>query len=160
QVIAPRLELSLPTVDLTELADDAREQEAQRLSAEEARRSFNLSEIPLLRAILIALDLQDYILLLTMHHIISDGWSMGIVVREMALLYEAFSKCRPSTLAELPLQYGDFTLWQREWLQTGVLEDQLAYWRQKLGCELRALQLPTDRPRPPIQTYRGATERF
>src|SRR5262249_46529864 len=96
--------------------------------------------------------------LVTMHHVVSDGWSMGIVVREMGALYEAFSAGRPSPLAGLPIQYADFALWQRESLSGDVLEAQPSYWRGQLGGNIPALQLPTDRPRPPLHTSRGARE--
>src|SRR5262249_42229158 len=98
----------------------------------------------------------EHVLLLTMHHIISDGWSVGVLVRELGALYDAFSRGGPSPLPELPIQYADYAAWQRQWLSGEVLEAQLAYWKQKLEGAPPALELPTDRPRPPAQTYRGA----
>ena len=95
--------------------------------------------------------------MLNMHHIISDGWSMGVLVREVAALYEAFSQGRPSPLPELPVQYADYAAWQRQWLQGEALEAQLAYWREQLAGAPQLLELPTDKPRPAAQSYRGAT---
>ena len=91
-----------------------------------------------------------------MHHIISDGWSMGILYRELSVLYEAFSKGKPSPLPELPIQYADFAVWQREWLQGKNLEEQLTFWKEQLR-DITTLELPTDHPRPPVQTFHGAT---
>jgi len=157
QVIAPQVSLPLVCVDLTGLPVASREAEAMRLAMEEARKPFNLAEGPLLRATLLRLDEAEHILLLTMHHIISDGWSMGVLVREMAALYQAFAAGQPSPLPELPIQYADYAHWQREWLQGEVLEKQLAYWRERLGDEPPVLELPTDRPRPATQTWNGAS---
>ena len=156
QVILPPTDTELPTVDLTELPADRREREAQRLITEEAQRPFDLSQGPLIRAKLLRLGEQEHVLILTMHHIISDGWSMAILTRELTVLYEAFSNDEPSPIPELPIQYADFTVWQRQWLQGEVLEKQLSYWKQQLGVKLPVLQLPTDRPRPSIQTHQGA----
>ncbi|MEN9568431.1 MAG: hypothetical protein RLZZ69_3627, partial [Cyanobacteriota bacterium] len=102
----------------------------------------------------------EYVALLTMHHIVSDAWSMSVFVRELSTLYEAFSTDQPSPLPELPIQYPDFAAWQRQWLQGEVLETQLSYWRKQLGDSLPVLQLPTDRPRPKVQTFRGASQSF
>ena len=113
QVIAPTLTMALPVVDLRELSGDEREIEVQRLAAEEARLPFDLARGPLLRIKLLRLGDEEHVGLLTMHHIVSDGWSTGILIREMAVLYEAFSSGRPSPLPELPIQYADFAYWQR-----------------------------------------------
>ena len=155
QVIAPVGRVTMPVVDLTDRPGPAREPEARRLAAEEARTGFDLTRGPLLRARLLRLDEREHILLLTMHHIISDGWSIGVLVRELTLLYDAFSHGRPSPLPELPIQYADFAEWQREYLSGAVLEQQLAYWKRQLGGEIPALDLPTDRPRPAVQTSVG-----
>ena len=128
QMIAPEATFALPVVDLRELPKTEREDEALRLANEEARQPFNLLTGPLLRAKLLRLADDETIILLTMHHIISDGWSIGVLVREIAVLYSAFSRGKPSPLPELPIQYADFALWQREWLQGEVLESQLSYW--------------------------------
>jgi amino acid adenylation domain-containing protein len=155
QVVAPALRLALPLVDLRDRPAAEREAEAGRLATAEARRLFDIAQGPLLRATLLRLDAADHVLLLTMHHIVSDGWSMGLLLRELTALYDAFAVGRPSPLPELPLQYADFAVWQRAWLQGPVLNAQLAYWRRQLAG-LPALQLPTDRPRPPVQAFRGA----
>ena len=126
------------------------------MASEEAKRPFDLAQGPLFRASLLRLAEDDHVLLLTMHHIVSDGWSMGIFTRELTALYEAFSEGKPSPLPELPIQYADFAVWQREWLQGEVLEKQLSYWRERLGGDLPVLELPTDRSRPAVQTYAGA----
>ena len=123
---------------------------------EEARRAFNLTKGPLLRAKLLRLGENEHVLLLTMHHIVSDGWSMGVFVRELAALYEAYMAGRPSPLQELPIQYTDFAAWQRDWLQNEKLEEQLSYWKAQLADAPPLLELPTDRPRPPVQTHKGA----
>mgnify|MGYP005837764035 CR=1 FL=1 len=158
QVIAPDLTLTLPVVDLQELPEA--EGEVLRLSTEEAKRSFNLAEEPLLRCILLRLEETEHVLLYTMHHIISDAWSQGILVRELATLYGAFSRGNSSSLAELPIQYADFAVWQRQWLSGEVLENQLNYWLSQLQGAPELLQLPTDHPRPSVQTYRGRTQSF
>ena len=157
QVITPALTLTLPLVDLQELPESEREVEAQRLITSEARRSFDLTRGPLLRARLLRLGEEDHILLLTMHHIVSDGWSTGVLFRELAALYGAFSTNRPSPFPRMPIQYADFAHWQRRWLQGENLESQLVYWKKQLAY-LPVLELPTDRARPAIQSYRGARQ--
>jgi amino acid adenylation domain-containing protein len=155
QVVTEAQPLSLPVVVLSELSPEEREIEAQRLVMEEIRRPFKLAQGPLLRVGLLRLSEADHILFFTLHHIISDAWSMVVLVREVATLYEAFSTGEASPLAELKLQYADFAYWQRQWLQGEVLERQLSYWRQQLAAIPPALQLPTDRPRPAVQTTCG-----
>jgi len=157
QALAPHLNVPLPVVDLEQLPTAAREQEARRLTAQEAQRPFDLATGPLLRVQLLNLGTSEHVLLLTMHHIVSDGWSIGVLLRELGVLYTAFATGQPSPLAELPLQYADFAQWQRQWLQGEVLSTQLAYWRQQLD-NLPVLELPTDRPRPAVQSYQGATQ--
>jgi len=156
QIICEAEPVPLPLTDLTLLAEAERETAARRLAEAEAQKSFDLSTGPLLRAKLLRLAEEEHVVLLTMHHIVSDGWSLGLLIKDVATLYESFSKGEPSPLAELPIQYADYAAWQREWLQGEVLETQLSYWRRQLGGELPVLELPTDRPRPPVQTYRGA----
>lgn len=158
QVIAAPQSLALPVLDISHIDEEARQSKVMQLATEEARRPFDLTTGPLIRAKLLRLAHNEHVFLLAMHHIISDGWSMGVFVRELSALYEAFSKAKPSPLAELPVQYADFASWQRNWLQGDVLESQLAYWRKQLGGAIPVLQLPTDRPRPPIQTFRGAAQ--
>ncbi len=158
QLIAPALELPLPILSLEEVAEDEREAEVKRLTDEEARKPFDLSSGPLLRTTLLRLGAQEHVLLFTMHHIISDGWSIGIMMGEMAILYNAYTAGHESPLPALPIQYADFACWQREWLQGEVLEEQLAYWRTQLGDKLPVLELPTDRPRPATPSHRGARE--
>ncbi|MBE4753752.1 amino acid adenylation domain-containing protein, partial [Corallococcus sp. ZKHCc1 1396] len=157
QRIAPPAPLPLECVDLSALPLDEREDEARRLIEAEVRKPFSLAHGPMLRALLLKLDEQQHVLVLNLHHIVSDGWSMGVLVREVAALYEAFSQGRPSPLPELPVQYADFAAWQRQWLQGEALEAQFAYWRQQLAGAPQVLELPTDRPRPAVQSYRGAT---
>ncbi|HEY9633551.1 MAG TPA: amino acid adenylation domain-containing protein [Coleofasciculaceae cyanobacterium] len=164
QVIAPSLETSLPVIDLRDFPEAERETEARRLTTQEAQRPFDLSKNPLLRVTLLRLDESEYVLLLILHHIVSDGWSMGVLIREIAALYTAYLEAEDENnlsssfiLPELPIQYADFAHWQREWLQGEVLETQLAYWRKQLDG-ISMVNLPTDRPHPAIQTYRGATQ--
>ncbi len=158
QVIAEPQPLPLAVIDLSPLPATERETEAQRLANEEARQPFDLTRGPLLRVRLLRLADTEHVLLLTMHHIISDGWSIGVLGRELAALYAAYSVGQSSPLGDLPIQYADFAVWQREWLRGEVLEKQLGYWRQQLGGELPVLELPADRPRPARQSYRGAVE--
>jgi amino acid adenylation domain-containing protein len=158
QVIAPEPTVYLPKEDLTDMSEAEREAAVRRLALDEAQKPFDLTTGPLLRARLLRLAKGEHVLLLTMHHIVSDGWSMGVFVREVAQIYTAFVAGEPSPLTELPIQYGDFAQWQREWLQGEVLETQLSYWRDQLGGSPPMLELPTDHPRPAVQTSRGATE--
>jgi len=160
QVIHPTLNFALPVTDLRELPPAKREAEVQKLTAEAALQHFNLAKGPLLRANLLHLDSEEYILLLTLHHIVFDGWSIGVLLRELAALYEAFSTGKPSPLSELPIQYADFAVWQREWLGGDRARIDLAYWKQQLEGAPPLLELPTDRPRPSVQTYRGAKHSF
>ncbi|HYP26767.1 MAG TPA: amino acid adenylation domain-containing protein [Blastocatellia bacterium] len=158
QVISPAGQPALPLIDLSELPGPERDSEARRLVSEESQHGFDLTRGPMLRMSLLRLGGQEHVLILVMHHIISDGWSMGVLVREMAVLYEAFLRGEDSPLPELPIQYADYSVWQREWLQGEVLDRQLSYWKQKLGGAPPVLELPTDRPRPAIQTYRGESQ--
>ncbi|HEX8145224.1 MAG TPA: condensation domain-containing protein [Pyrinomonadaceae bacterium] len=160
RVIAPASSLSLAVDDLRALPAGEREAESERLATLEAQRPFDLARGPLLRFNLLRLGEEDHVVVLTMHHIISDWWSVGVFLREVAALYEAFSGGRPSPLPELPVQYADYAAWQRDWLQSDALKSQLSYWQRQLGGSLPVLDLPTDRPRPAIQTFRGATQTF
>jgi amino acid adenylation domain-containing protein len=157
QVITPQLSLSLPVIDLRALPETERETEVRRLATAEAQQPFDLTQGPLLRATLLRLGEHEQVLLLTLHHIVADGWSIGILLRELVALYAAFCLGQPSPLPELPLQYADFAVWQRQWLQAERLEPLLAYWTRQLQ-ELSLLELPTDRPRPAVQSYRGACQ--
>lgn len=156
QVIAEPQPHKLEVIDLSDLPEPQREEEAHRMANEEAQQPFDLTRGPLFRFRLVRLSEERHFLLLTMHHIISDGWSLGVFGRELATLYQAYNAGESSPLPELTLQYADFAVWQREWLQGEVLEKQLAYWREQLGGELPVLELLTDRPRPAVQTYRGS----
>jgi amino acid adenylation domain-containing protein/non-ribosomal peptide synthase protein (TIGR01720 family) len=161
QVIAPSLALTVPVVDLRELPEAEREAQARRLAVEQARRPFDLGSGPLVRVTLLRLGgEEEHALLMTMHHIICDGWSVGVFIREIVTLYEAISTGQPSPLPELSIQYADFALWQRGHLQGEVLEAQLAYWTGRLRGSLPVLELPTDRPRPARRSFRGATQSF
>ncbi|HEV7402892.1 MAG TPA: amino acid adenylation domain-containing protein [Chthoniobacteraceae bacterium] len=159
QVVAPSLTLSLPVIDLRSLAPARRQDEALRLATEEASKPFELTAGPLIRASVLRLGDFEYVLLLTLHHIICDGWSLGVIGRELGALSSAFLLRRPSPLPELPVQYPDFAVWQRTWLEGEVLARQLDYWKQRLAG-LTPLQLRTDFPRPPVATYEGATHKF
>jgi len=155
QVVAPELEIVIPVIDLGGLDETRREAEAVRLATEEARRPFDLAEGPLIRASLLRLGADHYIFLLTLHHIVSDGWSMEVLFRELSELYAAYAAGQSSALAELPIQYVDYAVWQRQWLQGTVRDQQLAYWKKQLAGVV-PLELPTDRPRPPVQSFEGA----
>ncbi|HKO20765.1 MAG TPA: condensation domain-containing protein, partial [Acidobacteriaceae bacterium] len=132
QVIAPALKLGLPIIDLRQLAEHEHEAEVRRLATNEAHLSFDLEHGPLLRARVIRTGATEHVLLFTMHHIVSDAWSTGVLVRELGELYEAYSAGKPSPLAPLPVQYPDFAHWQREHLQGAVLDNHLSYWKQQL----------------------------
>ncbi|BAZ54101.1 amino acid adenylation domain protein [Nostoc sp. NIES-4103] len=160
QVISPSVNLQLPIIDLQHIPQEEREAELYRLAKQEAQTGFDLTQAPLLRTKLLRLDAEEYIILLTLHHIVSDGWSTDIFIKEVAALYTAFCAGRPSYLPQLPIQYADFAVWQRQWLEQEVLNNQLAYWHKQLSGELPILQLPTDRPRPTVQTYAGKTLSF
>ncbi|HLK61157.1 MAG TPA: condensation domain-containing protein, partial [Chthonomonadaceae bacterium] len=148
--------LPLQVVDLQSLAPEQREKEALRQLQEASRRPFDLRQGPVFRAALFQLAVEEHLFLLTMHHIVSDGWSQGILLRELAILYNAFRAGKSSPLPELPVQYADYALWQRELLQGEVLERQASYWKSQLAGAPTLLELPTDRPRPHLQTSRGA----
>jgi len=150
QVVAPVLELALPLVDLAALPAGRREAEAWRLSQEDARRPFHLARGPLLRVFLLRLEAEDYIAPSTMHHVIGDGWSSSILFREMGIVYGALRRAEPPVLPELPVQYADFAVWQRQWLSGEVLEEQLGYWKQHLAGAPPELALPIDRPRSSV----------
>src|SRR4028119_73005 len=155
QAITPSITLTLPLTDLGEHPETEREVIAQQIATQEAQQPFNLAQEPLFRAKLLHLAEAEHMLLLNMHHIISDGWSFDVFFRELAAFYTAFSSDKPSSLPELSIQYADFTYWQREWLKGEVLESQLNYWKQQLSSSLPILQLPIDYPRPSVQTYPG-----
>jgi amino acid adenylation domain-containing protein len=159
QVIAPFGGFVLPVEDLSGLSEADREAAVGRRAGEEARRAFDLAAGPLFRAALLRLGAEDHVLLLSMHHIVSDGWSRGVLYRELSALYAAYREGRESPLPELGVQYADYAVWQREQLAGEALERQLSYWRGRLAGAPELLELPTDRPRPPVQTYRGAHER-
>ena len=160
QRITATLLPELPLVDLSTLDPEVAESAATQLARDEAQRPFDLSAGPLLRVTLLRLSEEEHVLLFTLHHIVSDGWSMGLLVREVAALYRAYQAGEDSPLEELPVQYADYAQWQRGWLQGEVLERQLAYWRQQLAGAPPVLELPTDRARPVVQSYRGAAWEF
>ena len=147
QVIVPQMPLLLPVLDLQKFPEDVRKVKMRRLVREDIRRPFDLRHGPLLCATLLKLGEQEHALLLTMHHIISDAWSMELFFHELKTLYVAYASRQSSPLPEVSIQYADYAIWQQEWLQGEVLETQLAYWKQQLA-DLPVLQLPTDYPRP------------
>jgi hypothetical protein len=156
QVVGGEKAFRLTVCDLRKLPLGAREAEARKLAVTEAQRPFELSHDLLLRASLFRLGEDDHLLLLTLHHIAFDGWSLGILCRELGVLYSAYSAGTPSPLTDLPLQYADFAVWQRSWMQGELLAQQLAYWRERFAGAPAVLEFPTDHPRPPLQSYRGA----
>ncbi len=155
QVLSPTVKLPLVVTDLSALSGDEQAAEIRRLAHAEAVAPFDLARVPLVRAQLLRLSEQEHMLLLTMHHIVSDGWSVGVFLHEAATIYRAFAGGHTSPLPELPVQYADFAQWQQEWFRAAVLERQLRYWKQQL-TGVTPLELPTDHTRPPIQSYRGA----
>lgn len=161
QAIQPAPAIKLPVTDLRHLTEATREAEALRLASEHARLPFDLARGPLLRALLVRLGDEEHRLFLTLHHIIFDGITIyQVFLPELHTLYEAYSSEQPSPLPELPIQYGDFAVWQRERLQGDIITDQLAYWKRQLAGAPTVLELPTDRPRPALPTYRGFVKSF
>ncbi|MBE9115230.1 amino acid adenylation domain-containing protein [Lusitaniella coriacea LEGE 07157] len=154
QIVVPEIELSLPLINLSNFPEP--KEKLERLAKEEAQRPFDVSKLPLFRATLVCFRDEEHFLLLTFHHIIFDGWSMGVFLQELAALYNAFSQNLSSPLPELPIQYGDFAVWQQQRLQGEHLQSQLKYWKRQLGGQLPVLELPTDRPRESAKTFRGA----
>ncbi|HEY9693236.1 MAG TPA: condensation domain-containing protein [Oculatellaceae cyanobacterium] len=159
QVISDTATFTLPIINLQAFAE-TQQAEIQRLAVEEAQIPFDLTKGLLLRGKLLQLSDSEYVLLFTMHHIISDGWSMGVLVREVAALYPAFCTAKPYPLPELPIQYADFAVWQRQYLQGEELNKQLTYWKQQLSGTLPVLELPTDRVRPTVPTFKGSQHLF
>ncbi|HEU5382322.1 MAG TPA: amino acid adenylation domain-containing protein, partial [Ktedonobacteraceae bacterium] len=159
QLIAPTLRLSLPVIDLEALSAMEQASEVDRFSLQEACQAFDLTRGPLLRVRLFHLGDEEHVILLTLHHSISDGWSMGVFFREFAALYTAYVTHTPSPLSDLPVQYADFAVWQREGRQEHLLDEQQSYWRGQLDT-LPNLQLPLDYPRPAVQSFRGAVQHF
>ncbi|HTG36400.1 MAG TPA: condensation domain-containing protein, partial [Thermoanaerobaculia bacterium] len=157
QRVHPAGPVPLPIVDLAGLPAPAREAEARRQAGGEADRPFDLVRGPLFRAQLLRLGLEDHVVSVTMHHIVSDGWSMGILTREVAALYEGFAAGLPSPLPELPVQYADYSAWQRARLSGEALERELGFWRQRLDGAPAVLELPLDRPRPAVRSARGGS---
>ncbi|MGC2777759.1 MAG: amino acid adenylation domain-containing protein [Bradyrhizobium sp.] len=160
QVIDAAGSFCLVQPDLSGLGAEAQEAEVRRLVQEEVSHRFELTRGPLFRATLIRVGARDHVLLTTMHHIVSDGWSIGVLTREVAALYEAFSQGRPSPLAELTVQYADYALWQRSWLEGEVLQQQVGYWKAHLQGAPAALELPTDRGRSAVASFAGGAVNF
>ena len=159
QVINQMPHQHLEVVELSDLGESEREAGVRELAAREAAQPFDLSRGPLLRLKVARLSEQEHVLFLTMHHIVSDGWSMGVLIKEVSELYSAYAAGREPDLKELPIQYADYATWQREWLQGEVLDEQVQYWRKQLAGAPEVLELPTDRARPKSQAFRGAHER-
>ncbi|NOR61880.1 MAG: AMP-binding protein, partial [Rhodobacteraceae bacterium] len=157
QIIHDHLSLDLPLIDLTHLSREAAHARALEMAHQEALTPFSLETGPLIRAKVVKLAEQEHILLFSLHHIASDGWSMGVIVQEFTALYTAACQGIPHSLPDLPIQYVDFSEWQREWLQGGVLLEQLGYWTKHLRGASPLLALPTDHPRPKVQSFKGAT---
>ncbi|MCU0488382.1 MAG: amino acid adenylation domain-containing protein [Anaerolineales bacterium] len=160
QIIHPAQPLDLPVTDLSGLPESEARAQARQFAQEEARKSFDLQKDTLVRARLFRLSDDRHVFLLTMHHIVSDGWSMGVFIREVAVLYAAFAGGKPSPLPPLRIQYFDYAEWQRDWLQGEQLDRQVNYWKKQLASAPRLLELPTDHPRPAVQSSRGATLAF
>lgn len=160
QVILPNLELDIPTINLSGLSEPERQAEVMRLATEDAQQPFNLTTGPLLRVRLLILSQQEHVVLLNTHHIISDGWSIGILFHELGVIYGGFSRGEEPLLPKLPIQYADFAKWQRNFLQGAVVEEQLTYWRDKLTGSPPVLELPTDRPKPAVLSKNGSSFSF
>ena len=158
QVVATALEIEVPVVDLAHLERDAAEAEARRLAETLDDEPVDLSRPPLLRFRLLRVAPNDHVLVVAIHHIVSDGWSIGVLLRELGACYDAAVRGEPPGLPDLPIQYADYAAWQREWLSGAELDAQVAYWSEALAGAPALLELPTDRPRPPVQSFDGATQ--
>ena len=158
QLVAGGLTLNVKVINLQEVTQTDQEAELLRVAAEEGRQSFDLALGPLLKVTLLRISEEDHLLVFTVHQIICDGWSAGIFFRELEKIYETLSNGQTLTLPTLPVQYADFVLFQRQWVKGEVLESQLSYWKNQLGTFIPMLELPTDRPRSSVQTFRGARE--
>jgi aspartate racemase len=156
QVVHSARPVSVPLVELLDTPADTRDERVRQLMSEEARRSFDLAHGPLFRLTLLRLEEEEHIILFTLHHIVSDGWSSTVLLREFVTLYTAFAAGRPSPLAELSVQYADYAIWQRERLRGAVLAEQLAFWRKQLSGAPKHLSLPTDFERRAVRRYHGA----
>ncbi|WP_341530410.1 amino acid adenylation domain-containing protein [Nostoc sp. UHCC 0302] len=160
QIVLSQLTWELAVINVELLSDKDWQKEIKRIAIKEAQKPFNLANAPLVRATLLRLSEAEHILLLTIHHIITDGWSMGVFAQELATLYTAFCAGKPSPLPKLPIQYADFAIWQRDRLKGELLNTQLNYWKQQLAGQLPILQLPTDYPRSAIASFKGAKQYF
>ncbi|TKJ71209.1 non-ribosomal peptide synthetase [Pseudomonas sp. CFBP13509] len=160
QKVSAQTGLRMDWQDMSALNEGEREQRLQQLADHEAHTPFNLETGPLLRTCLVKAGEREHYLVLTLHHIVTEGWAMDIFARELSALYEAFIDERLSPLAPLPVQYLDYSVWQRQWLESGERQRQLDYWTAQLGNEHPLLELPGDRPRPPVQSHRGELYRF
>ncbi|MFN6478153.1 non-ribosomal peptide synthetase [Nostoc sp. DedQUE07] len=160
QIIHTQTNWKVSVLEWQNLSPSEQEIATQQLVQQQAIQPFDLAKGALIRATLVVLSQTEHILLVCMHHVVSDGWSMGVFVSELATLYKAYFQGQPSPLAPLPIQYADFALWQKDWLQGDVLQTQLNYWQQQLKDAPALLPLPTDRPRPAVQTFTGTTQEF
>ncbi len=160
QVIQPPSPVELLIFNLQNYSDSDRHTQIENLLQQQTQRPFNFASDLMLRGCLLRIDQQEHILLLVMHHIASDGWSMGILWQQLTQLYQAFISNQPNPIAELPIQYADYAVWQRQWLRGEILDNQLQYWQQQLAGAPPVIELPTDRPRPSIQTYQGRKQAF
>ena len=160
QVIHDSFSVSLPVIDVTSLPESEREAEAKRQIDREIRQPFSLTQLPLIRWVLIRIDAEDHILVHIEHHLVHDGWSFNVFLNELIKLYTAFASGQAPQLPELPIQFADFAQWQRRWLSGEVAEKQLRYWRNKLQGSPPVLELPADRPRPAVQSFRGTSFRI
>ena len=160
QIIQIQTNWTVSVFELQHLPTSEQEIVRQQLAQKQAIQPFDLATEALVRATLVVLSKTEHVLLVCMHHIVSDGWSMGVFVKELAVLYNAYSQGQPLPLAPLPIQYADFAIWQRNWLQGDVLQTELSYWQQQLANAPALLSLPADRPRPAVQTFNGAHQEF
>jgi hypothetical protein len=159
QRIHERMPVTLPLRDISDAPEDDRDALMQELAIASARKPFDLSQGPLLRAEVLRLDEEDHVIFFTMHHIVSDGWSVAVLLKELTAIYQALAAGQEPDLPPLPIQYADFAAWQLQRVESEEIAEQVAWWREQLA-DLEPLALPTDRPRPPIQTSNGANVWF
>jgi hypothetical protein len=160
QIIHPELGIKINNISLEKIPKNEREIQVQKLASEEAIKSFDLSKLPLIRVSLYKLEEQEHVLVITFHHIVADGWSIGLIFNELDTLYRGFTTGSATSLPELQIQYADYALWQRQRLLESSYQDQFAYWQNQLKGTLPILELPSDKPRPAVQSFIGSNEFF
>ena len=160
QQIYPTLNLDYPFYDLSQLDQEQRKRQLQIITSRDTQKGFNLNSGPLIRCTFVKVDVSLFVVILTMHHIVTDGWSTGIINREISILYDSFSRGLATPLPEIPLQYSDYAAWEKNWLRKDIIQDKIRYWKEILANPNVYLDLPSDFPRPKVQSFRGAHQKI